>query len=50
MSNSQEWRQWKDRKLYELVNHFGDEEYELVSFSHHSKSDNNYLIFKCPKI
>ncbi|NES04286.1 MAG: hypothetical protein F6K22_16490 [Okeania sp. SIO2F4] len=47
--NGKERREWKDRTLYELVNHLGNEGWELVTFSHNSKSDDNYLIFKRPK-
>ena len=48
--NGQEWREWKNQTLYEFVNYLGDQGWELVTFSHNSKSDNNYLIFKHPKI
>ncbi|MCL2923269.1 MAG: hypothetical protein MGF17_01190 [Trichodesmium sp. MAG_R04] len=46
--NGKEWREWKNTTLYELVNYLGNEGWELVTFSHNSKSDNNYLIFKRP--
>ena len=48
--NGQELRDWKDKALHELVNYLGDEGWELVAVRHDSKYDNNYLIFKRPKI
>lgn len=48
--NGQEWREWKDQALHGLMNDLGNKGWELVSVRHDSKYDNNYLIFKRPKI
>lgn len=48
--NGEEWRDWKDKTLHELVNYLGSEGWELVAVRHDSKYDNNYFIFKRPKI
>ena len=48
--NSKEWREWKNKTLYQLVNYLGDEGWELITFSHNSKYEDKYLIFKRPKI
>lgn len=48
--NSKEWREWKNRTLCQLVNYLGDEGWELITFSHNSKYEDKYLIFKRPKI
>ena len=48
--NGQEWRDWKDRELHELVNYLGHKGWELVAVRHDSKNDNNYLIFKRPVV